>query len=475
MEKSRIDKIKKWLKDPYNLALVGILVFAFCLRLYYFILTKNQPLWWDEAEYMLKAKSIFKNTPTTGYFFGRPPLMSFLFSIFFLMPNGELLSRIAILALSIFSIYLLYKIGETLFSKITALFSAYFFSISWIFLFLNFRLLTETLAIFFALLSIYLFLKFQTEKKAFYLILSIGFLVFTVLAKWTGIILIPIYCIQILITDVSKFLKKLAIGLLIIQAILGITFLFYGNIPILNTKIVTFSKLLPSIFTQLKFLKEFYGFESFLIIGIFFYFSYYIGIRYDTISKNKNLNSTFFILNFIIINLAGFTFIMAWENRYLLFMIIPISLLLGQFVFLISKKISKNQLKVLIAILILALLFHYTYYQLEEGNSLIKIKLHTYEEVKKAGLWLKTHTTPFEVIATSSVPQITYYAERVTISLPKENISNYLDTNNVSYIFITGWETTPQKFLNWLQVQNLSATKIFYRNNKPIGIIYRYR
>ncbi|MEM3074692.1 MAG: hypothetical protein QW727_02000 [Candidatus Pacearchaeota archaeon] len=53
----RKQKIKNWLSDKHNLVLFGILIFAFIIRLYYFALTKNQPLWWDEAEYMSAAKS----------------------------------------------------------------------------------------------------------------------------------------------------------------------------------------------------------------------------------------------------------------------------------------------------------------------------------------------------------------------------------------------------------------------------------
>jgi len=53
---NRTERIKLWLKDPYNLTLVIIIVLAFAIRLYYFFITKNQPLWWDEAEYMATAK-----------------------------------------------------------------------------------------------------------------------------------------------------------------------------------------------------------------------------------------------------------------------------------------------------------------------------------------------------------------------------------------------------------------------------------
>jgi len=53
----RKTKIKSWLKNPYNLALVGLLIIAFAVRLYYFSITKDQAVWWDEAEYLLKAKN----------------------------------------------------------------------------------------------------------------------------------------------------------------------------------------------------------------------------------------------------------------------------------------------------------------------------------------------------------------------------------------------------------------------------------
>ena len=52
------DSIKSWLKDPHNLTFLGIMVLALVIRLYYFVLTKNQPLWWDESDYMAYAKTL---------------------------------------------------------------------------------------------------------------------------------------------------------------------------------------------------------------------------------------------------------------------------------------------------------------------------------------------------------------------------------------------------------------------------------
>ena len=44
------ENIKKWLKDKSNLLILGILMFAFIIRFYYFNLTKIQAHWWDSLE-----------------------------------------------------------------------------------------------------------------------------------------------------------------------------------------------------------------------------------------------------------------------------------------------------------------------------------------------------------------------------------------------------------------------------------------
>ena len=49
------NKIEMFLRNKYNLMFFGIILIAFIIRLYYFIYTYNQPLWWDEAEYMSMA------------------------------------------------------------------------------------------------------------------------------------------------------------------------------------------------------------------------------------------------------------------------------------------------------------------------------------------------------------------------------------------------------------------------------------
>ena len=51
----KVQKIKNWLKDPSNLLIIGIVVLALIIRIYYLRMGSGQTLWWDEAEYMATA------------------------------------------------------------------------------------------------------------------------------------------------------------------------------------------------------------------------------------------------------------------------------------------------------------------------------------------------------------------------------------------------------------------------------------
>src|SRR5258706_15311330 len=75
--------------DRYDLIFIALIALAFVLRLYYFFLTKDQPLWWDEAEYMLKAKALVFGTPATGWRATRPIFLPYLAAAFLKIGGGE--------------------------------------------------------------------------------------------------------------------------------------------------------------------------------------------------------------------------------------------------------------------------------------------------------------------------------------------------------------------------------------------------
>ena len=113
----RKGKIKNWLRNPYNLGIIVILIFAFAVRLYYFYLTQDQAVWWDEAEYLLKDKRIALGTPETGFWYGRPIMFPVILSFFYLFGFGEIIIRFSILLISLATILLVYLVGKQLFNK----------------------------------------------------------------------------------------------------------------------------------------------------------------------------------------------------------------------------------------------------------------------------------------------------------------------------------------------------------------------
>ena len=83
------DKIKRWLKDRNNLIFLGILVLGIVIRLYYFNITKGQPLWWDEADYLAYAKNLAGFDVSWIVSAKHNSLYSFLFSLFAFGRGGK--------------------------------------------------------------------------------------------------------------------------------------------------------------------------------------------------------------------------------------------------------------------------------------------------------------------------------------------------------------------------------------------------
>ena len=156
------ERISEFFSVNYKTILIALLVFAFLVRLYYFILTKSQPVWWDEAEYLLKAKSIALGTPDTGFWEGRPILFPIMLSAFYFIGLGEISIRFFLIIISFFSVYLVYLVGKQLFSEKIGLISAFLYSLVYINLFYTVRVMVDIPHVFLGLLAFYFFF---TKKK----------------------------------------------------------------------------------------------------------------------------------------------------------------------------------------------------------------------------------------------------------------------------------------------------------------------
>src|SRR3989344_3035770 len=166
----RKKKIKNWFKDYNNLALFSILLISIVIRFYFFFLTKNQPLWWDELAYGSLAKNF-----VTHFWDGtsmivheteiRPLFFPLLWSGLLRLGFSESFNRFLLSLLpSVLSVFLIYKIGYLIFNKKTGLISAAIFSVLWLNLFYSVRFLVHSLELLFLSFSIYLFIKSIKES-----------------------------------------------------------------------------------------------------------------------------------------------------------------------------------------------------------------------------------------------------------------------------------------------------------------------
>ena len=148
-ELTREEKLKLWLKDKQNLLLILIFIFAIAIRFYYFVLTKSQPLWWDEAAYGTLAKNhIYNICDGTSIILGetaiRPPLFPIIWSLLIRIGFGETGIRFLLEFIpSLLSILAVYLITKEVYGKNTALISTSIISVLWIHLFYTSRLLTH--------------------------------------------------------------------------------------------------------------------------------------------------------------------------------------------------------------------------------------------------------------------------------------------------------------------------------------------
>ncbi len=458
----RKKKIKFWIKNPYNLAIVGILIFAFIIRLYYFFLTKNQPLWWDEAEYMSTAKHWAFDIP---YILNmhRPPLFQFLGFLFFSAGFKELFIKfILVLLPSLFLIFAVYLLGKEMFNKKVGLIAALLTSVSWTFLFWSERFQPDFLSLSFQILSILFIWKYWKQGKSSFIILAGTFAGISFLFKVSALLIPLIFIIFIFLKDRFSALKNknyyyFAFAFLIILIPYFIwSFLTFGtpfsfksgyleavavprpfgwynlNFYYLLTENVLFVLFILGLFLSLKFL---------------FYF--------DILIKNKNkcFNANLFsVLVLIIVSAFYIFYIKGTEDRWVFLWLPFIFFLIANALLFIYKFFQKYSRQIAILIVVGLLVFG-LYSQLNHADNIIKTKKNTYMPVKQAGLWIKQNSNSNAIVLSRSYPQTVYYSEREVYDFKKFNeseFSKFVEKTKPTFLIISVFEPHPDWINGWV-------------------------
>lgn len=494
--KEKKEKVKNWLKNPYNLILVGTLIFAFIVRIYFLSSTQNQPLWWDEGEYMLKAKNIAFGTPDTGWWFGRPILFPFIAALFLKIGFGEIGLRLLFFLISFSVVLLLYLIGKELFNSRVGLVAALLYSVFYVDLFYTSRLLVDLPQVFFIVLAGYFFIRgYLKNKNNFYTWLVIPALAIGILVRFTVGLFLIVLIIFLLFTERLRFLKKKSIW---ISAVLG--FLVY--LPYWIWSYVQYNSLNPfyvifytlgttqgrapgatpfNVFmTYIKYLPSYshYLLYAAFLIGLIIVL-YQLALGFDFIRKEGHIKNKFMVLLWMIIPLIYFGFFVNhFEDRYI-FMIFPAVFLITGFgidkIFSLIKKYSKP----LAVLAILAILAFGSYQMLLHSNTIIKDKIISYRDLKETGTWIKQNSAPGTAVLSSAIPELTYYTERAVYS-HGQNLSEELSLikeKNVSFLEISAWEKSPDWIYNFLSQNQTLFSPVYqsstdYQGNKFFSVVF---
>ncbi len=426
-------KIHQLSKNPESLIMILVLLFSLGILLYYFSLTKNQTLWWDEAEYMDQAK----------YFaFGidydinaqRPFLFPLFAALLFKLGFGEIGIRLLLVILPAWLIVIVtYLFIKEAYDIQTAAITAIITSVSWIHIFYAMRLMTDAIGLFFGLMSFYFFWKGYIKKEGRKYIWLIGFFVsLSFLIRLTGILHGLVIFLFLLVTDKFRFLREKDMWISVGIALLTLT-------PLLIYDYVLFQD--PLAFRSgyggattsanplllLNFIYDYPEKIFFLafLIGLLTFIPMLMSLDLILKKGEKRYQSDLFMLLTIIIILLFFMyFVRAVENRWLITMSIGIFAISARgilSIFTLLKKYSQ-----LIAILaLISLVLGGMYFQLKHADEIIKIKLDSYRPIKDAALWIKENSNPQDIIATKSSTQTNYYAERSVINYGAINESEF--------------------------------------------------
>lgn len=496
----RIEKIKKrifdWFKeDNLNIYLVLVLIFAFAIRLYYFIQVGNQPLWWDEAVYGALAKNFISNMWGGTHLIQyetmiRPLFLPFIWSLLMRIGIPEMGARFFLEFIpSIISVFLVYLIGKEIFEKRVGIISAFIFSVLWIHLFYTVRLLTNVPALVFLFLSIYLFIK-STKYGLNYKFFSLAliFLSFSTLTRYPNGIIFFVYVFMLLINKqfLLNKLKFWYFGLMGISPILLFflyNFMTQENIfpALLGGQYINAGEKIttPFAFGLLNYIPIYLQttFFIFFILGtIILLFELFVG--YNLIPKTTKLKNSLLLFLILISVYSFFIFYLrAAEDRYFFPICISLCVFTGFGINLVYGFIKKHNKFLAISFLLLVL-FLGAYVQISQATNLIENKKTSFLQERQGFEWMDKNTPKSSIYAGSGIaPYVIYYTSRNYYELPSSSQEIGEDLNS-DYLILQIFHNSPEYFAEYFNnnFEKWKTLQIFYldeEKKQPAFIIYR--
>lgn len=473
-----------------------ILVFALILRLKY--LNFNQPLWWDEAEYMSIAKHWAYKIPFVISIV-RPFLFSFFAAIIYKMGIGDWIIRIIELIISLTGVTLIYLLGRRLFSPLAGLIASGIMSFFYLDLFYMIRLMVDIPSMVLMILTFYLFWEGYIFKKSYYYIWAMGFFMgLNYTLRFPSALAGAIILFYLIITEGLKFLKNkhlwIAMGIcfLVMMPYFVYFYFAFDRIPVIQG--VTYGlgegrqfgfylKLLPTALqSNIPFVTQNIPvLQLFLVFFVFGlgYMVFNLALGLDLVRKGGELRKYVFMLLWLVMPFVFFSLIWLAEDRYM-FYIYPAIFLVTSLALTKMSDYLKKYNKVIPYIIIGVVIFLGMYTQLRYADNLIKSKADSYVQLKEAGFWIKEHSDKKDIVMSVATSQLTYYAEREILAFSnEEEFIKLVKERRPKYLILTALERSPDWSYTWPQnnvdkVRPVQAYFIDAEKKQPILVIYEF-
>ncbi|MEI6731234.1 MAG: glycosyltransferase family 39 protein [archaeon] len=471
----RAEKIKKWFSNPLNLILIGILIFALGIRIYYWTHTAGQTLWWDEAEYMSTAKKWAFGVP---YDLNpqRPPLFQAISALAFMIGLGEQFIKFAFVLLpSLLLVFSVYLLGREMYNQKIGLIAAFLASVSWTFLFWTSRVQPDFFSMSFQVLSVLFMWKYwKNEKVGKFAVYAGVFAALGFYFKVSGLLVPLIIAVFGLLKDRLSAFKIKGYYYFAVAFIVSLIPYFiwsYVEFGTLTAFREGYSNAVGSVLPFGWYTFNFFYTLSDVCTFILFLIGLVLSLKFllylDVLARDKNRvfdGDIFGVITLVIVSAFYIFYIRGAEDRWVYLWLPFIFFFVGRSLEIVGKsadKLLKNAGIVLIIILLLVS----GYLQVSYSNQLIDSKFSSYSPVKDAGIWVKENSLEGDRLLSISYTQSTYYSERNVSSYSSfkngSEFDNYLEQNRPKLIQVSIFEPHPEWIYTWTQI-NQNRLKPFY-------------
>ncbi len=425
----------------WALPILLLLAGALAVRVALLALTWGQPVWWDEAEYLLQARHLALGTPADGFSGQRPMLLSLVLSAFYALGLGEGAIRVALAAVSVGAVFLAVRAGEQLLGPRPALLAAALGSVCYVPVFYTGRVMTELPHLALSLLALWLFLS-QAPRAvlASGVVLALATLTrFPAVLTGFALVLADVLANRGRVVRSRPFLASVGFGALLFVPYVIWSWRTLGS-PLHAW--TASGNLMPDLAPAERWsgvvqyagwLRSTLGLAGCALVALGACRAIW------GVARDRGRHARLLLLLWIALPLAYFgLFVRPILDRYLIVALPALLLLLAEAACWIGEALARFVRPARLVVPAAVGLFG-AYFLGADALAVVRAKRDSYGGLQLAGRWIALHAPPGLPVASASVAQLTYYTARRGLPLPTDiaRLESWLLTERPILVFST--------------------------------------